>query len=654
MTLEPGEMFAGYTIVALIGAGGMGEVYLAEHPRLPRRDALKILSNAISADRVFQDRFIREADLAARLWHPNLVAVHDRGEADGRLWIAMDYVEGLDAGELLAERYPAGMPVNDAVAIITAVADALDYAHKQGLIHRDVKPSNILLTHPDDDGRRRILLSDFGIARTAGEVSGLTATNMTVGTVSYSAPEQLLGLDVNGRADQYALAATAYQLLTGAHLFSDSNPAVVIGRHLSLEPPSPSLMRPELAPFDAPFARALAKSPDDRFPRCQDFARALAEASNDIVGAAVNVSPSTATQPAPLPSAELAAAAAQTQSAQISQGDYALAAAETQLAPVPAPPANGDRNRLSGRAPWLLAALATFAIVGLVIGAIFALRPSGSSGTRPTVSIGSDSPTATASPPPAIALPPAIANSGTLRVGTNVPYAPSEFLDSQHRVVGSDIDLMNAIAQEVGLTTQLEEFDFARLIPAVQQNQIDVAISAFTDTREREAVADFIDYYSAGTQWAQLAGRPGPLIDPDNACGLTVAVQATTTQETDELPARNKKCEEAGKPSINILKFEGQDAATNAVILGQADAISADSTVTEYGVKISNGRLITAGPIMDAAPQGFVVAKGSALGPALQQALQRLIDSGKYTQILDRWGLGQGAVTTARMNGAVY
>lgn len=266
MTLEPGEMFAGYTIVALIGAGGMGEVYLAEHPRLPRRDALKILSNAISADRVFQDRFIREADLAARLWHPNLVAVHDRGEADGRLWIAMDYVEGLDAGELLAERYPAGMPVNDAVAIITAVADALDYAHKQGLIHRDVKPSNILLTHPDDDGRRRILLSDFGIARTAGEVSGLTATNMTVGTVSYSAPEQLLGLDVNGRADQYALAATAYQLLTGAHLFSDSNPAVVIGRHLSLEPPSPSLMRPELAPFDAPFARALAKSPDDRFP----------------------------------------------------------------------------------------------------------------------------------------------------------------------------------------------------------------------------------------------------------------------------------------------------------------------------------------------------------------------------------------------------
>lgn len=133
--LGSGDHFAGYTVIRRLGAGGMGEVYLADHPRLPRRDALKILSNAISADPTFQERFIREADLAARLWHPNIVAVHDRGETDGLLWIAMDYVEGRDAGELLAQRYPAGMPVAEVSDIVAGVADALDYAHKLSLIH---------------------------------------------------------------------------------------------------------------------------------------------------------------------------------------------------------------------------------------------------------------------------------------------------------------------------------------------------------------------------------------------------------------------------------------------------------------------------------------------------------------------------------------
>ena len=126
----------------------------------------------------------------------------------------MDYVEGTDAGQLVKDRYPAGMPVQDVCAIVTAIADALDYAHKRGLLHRDVKPANILLTEPED-GKRRILLADFGIARPLGDISGLTATNFTVGTLAYAAPEQLMGADIDGRADQYALAATAYHLLTG-------------------------------------------------------------------------------------------------------------------------------------------------------------------------------------------------------------------------------------------------------------------------------------------------------------------------------------------------------------------------------------------------------------------------------------------------------
>src|ERR1700744_5343609 len=132
MSVPVGTTVAGYTILLLLGSGGMAEVYLAQHPRLPRHDALKILSEAITADGNFRERFQREADLAAALWHPNIVAVHDRGEFDGQLWIAMDYVDGTDAARLVKDRYPAGMPIRDVCAIVNAVAAALDYAHSPG------------------------------------------------------------------------------------------------------------------------------------------------------------------------------------------------------------------------------------------------------------------------------------------------------------------------------------------------------------------------------------------------------------------------------------------------------------------------------------------------------------------------------------------
>jgi serine/threonine protein kinase len=262
----------------LLGSGGMGEVYLAQHPRLPRRDALKLLAREVSADSSFRERFLREADLASTLWHPHIVGVHDRGEYDDQLWISMDFVDGHDAGHWLARRYTAGMPVDVVSAIVTAVAAGLDYAHKQGLLHRDVKPANIMLTNVDDESERRILLTDFGIARMVDDISGLTATNFTVGTVAYTAPEQLTGEDLDGRADQYSLAATAYHLLTGAPLFQHSNAAVVIGRHLNNAPPPLASIRPELAALDPVLATALAKSPAGRFERCKDFAAALAEA----------------------------------------------------------------------------------------------------------------------------------------------------------------------------------------------------------------------------------------------------------------------------------------------------------------------------------------------------------------------------------------
>jgi serine/threonine-protein kinase len=274
MPLADGQVVAGYTILRTLGAVGMGEVYLVQHPRLPRYDALKVLGSAVSRDEEYRQRFNLEADMVSTLTHPHIVTIYDRGEFDDKFWIAMEFVDGTDASHLLADRYPYGMPPNEVVRIITAVAEALDYAHGKGLRHRDVKPANILLGFPDS-GDDRVMLADFGIARWMGQASGLTGTNMTVGTVAYAAPEQLKGEDIDGHADQYALAATAYHLLTGMPPFQHTNPAIVISQHLSSEPPAIGSKRPELAGLGPVFAKALAKDAGDRYVRCVDFARAL-------------------------------------------------------------------------------------------------------------------------------------------------------------------------------------------------------------------------------------------------------------------------------------------------------------------------------------------------------------------------------------------
>ena len=277
MPLADGQIFAGYTIGRILGAGGMGEVYLARHPRLPRHDALKVLGVEVSHDEEYRQRFNQEAEMVATLRHPNIVTIYDRGDFDGQLWIAMEFVDGTDASRLLTDKYPKGIPPAEVVRIITPIADALDYAHGRGLLHRDIKPANILLGVPEsaDD---RIMLVDFGVARWIGQSSDLTGADMTVGTVNYAAPEQLKGEQIDGHADQYSLAATAYHLLTGAAPFANSNPAVVIGNHLSAQPPPIGTDHPDLARLGPVFARALAKDPSDRFDQCGDFATAMRDA----------------------------------------------------------------------------------------------------------------------------------------------------------------------------------------------------------------------------------------------------------------------------------------------------------------------------------------------------------------------------------------
>jgi serine/threonine protein kinase, bacterial len=301
---------AEFNIVRQLGSGQIGELYIAQHPRLPRQYALKIVSADLSADPEYRFRFKQESDHAAMLWHPNIAGVQDRGELEDRLWLSMDYVDGVEAAQLLIDTYPEGMPPDMVVEIVAAIADALDYAHELGLAHRYVNPSNILLSNWESR-RRRIVLTGFGLARRPGETNTLTRANLGIGTVSYTAPEQLMDDSIDGRTDQYGLACTAFHLLTGSPPFAHMNPAVLVGKHLNESPPQPGDVRPELTYFDTPFDTALQKNPAERFRRCRDFAKAL-ESKEGLgpyspnAGAAALLSPpdtnGTAPAPAPAPS----------------------------------------------------------------------------------------------------------------------------------------------------------------------------------------------------------------------------------------------------------------------------------------------------------------------------------------------------------------
>ncbi|MBE7187682.1 ABC transporter substrate-binding protein [Jatrophihabitans endophyticus] len=245
-------------------------------------------------------------------------------------------------------------------------------------------------------------------------------------------------------------------------------------------------------------------------------------------------------------------------------------------------------------------------------------------------------------------VPAKIKSAGKLIVGVNVPYAPNEYVQNG-KVVGFDVDLMNATAKVLGLTAVYRQADFDKIVPAVKAGTYDIGMSSFTDTKLREKTDDFVDYFSAGILWASPKGKT---VDPNNACGLTVAVQSNTTEQQDQLPALSKACTKAGKKAIRILPFDSQDDATNAVVLGKADAMSADSPITAYAIKQTGGKLQQAGKITEAEPYGWPIAKGSSLVQAMQKALQSLIKDGTYAAICQKWGVQSGEIKTSTVNGA--
>jgi len=271
--LTAGAVVAGYRLEARIGAGGMAVVFRARDERLGRTVALKVLTPGLAGDREFRERFIRESQRAAAVDHPHIIPVYGAGEADGILYLAMRHVSGGDLRAVLHREGP--LRADRAAFLLSPVASALDAAHAAGLVHRDVKPANVLVDmsrgRPDHP-----YLSDFGLAKGAASMSGLTGTGQFLGTADYAAPEQIRGRPPQAETDQYALACVAFTMLTGVLAFARPEPMAVLWAHLNDPPPLATARRPDLSPaVDQVLGRALAKDPAARYPSCGAFADAL-------------------------------------------------------------------------------------------------------------------------------------------------------------------------------------------------------------------------------------------------------------------------------------------------------------------------------------------------------------------------------------------
>jgi polar amino acid transport system substrate-binding protein len=290
-----------------------------------------------------------------------------------------------------------------------------------------------------------------------------------------------------------------------------------------------------------------------------------------------------------------------------------------------------------------------YALPAIALAAALSLTGCVNNSTTPSES-SSNTPGSSAVDAAAVALLPAdIKKNGKLIIGIDPSYAPNEFKDDAGHPVGWDVELADAMAAKLGLKTEYQPSSFDKIIPSITGGTYDIGVSSFTDNAEREKAVDFVNYFTAGVQWAQPIGKT---VDPANACGLTVSVQATTYEETDELPAKSKECTDAGKAAITILKFDKQDDATTAVATGRADAMSADSPITLYAISKLKDKIEPAGESFEDAPYGIAVKKGSELSKALQAALQSMVDDGSYLKILQKWGVEDGAVDEITINAA--
>jgi polar amino acid transport system substrate-binding protein len=299
---------------------------------------------------------------------------------------------------------------------------------------------------------------------------------------------------------------------------------------------------------------------------------------------------------------------------------------------------------LSRRAAGAVSALAAAAL------ALTACGGGSSGGSSASGTSGSAAPSVSADSSLAAKVPADIKADGTITVGTDSTYAPSEFLAADGQTIeGFDVDLFTLVAQKLGLKASFQTAPFDSIIAGVGSGKYEAGVSSFTVNKQREAQANMISYFSAGSQWSTKKGNPSN-VDPENACGKNIAVQKATVQ-VDDITARSKKCTDAGKKAITIDQYDAQSDATAAIVSGKDDAGLADSPVMAYAVKQTNGQLELLGDVYDSAPYGYVVKKDQTdFAQAIADAVKALIADGSYTKVLTKWGVQAGAITDPAVN----
>jgi ABC-type amino acid transport substrate-binding protein len=603
---------AGFDEARQIGRGGFGIVYRCVQVELSRVVAIKVLTADLEDNR---PRFIREQQAMARLTgHPNIVPVLQVGEtARGQPFLVMPYYL---RGSLHARISEAGVVGLDEVLHAgVKLAGALDSAHRQGIVHRDVKPANILLTDYGEPA-----LTDFGIAHLAGGFE--TETGVFTGSPAYTAPEVLSGQPASEASDVYGLGATLFTALTGHAAFERLDGEQVVAHFVRITAgPVPEIDTHGM-PADV---AAVVVSAMARDPQARPTARELGQHLQQLQAVRNSVVDEMA----------LHGGGDSHRATRQRQVEHSTGAAARG-------PAGSGRRRAFGWAGVVLLLIAA-AVFGFV-------HWRGEPGSADGAERNTASSPAGVVPEIAAMLPAGISTAGRLTAGVEVPFAPFEFRNSTGDIVGFDVDLMNAVAQTLGLTAEYRNLaNFEDIVPAVQRGDLEVGAAGITDTREREKEVDFVNYFRAGTLWVQ---RPGPPIDPNAACGLKVGVQSGSLQATDEVPAKSDACVATGLKPIQKVVFMLHNELTQALLSGELDAMSLDSPAAGFAIKLSTGRLVAAGEVFDVAPYGWAVAKGSGLSEPLRRALEHLMATGEYRNIAAKWGLESGMVDKPTINGA--